>query len=211
MFLNSKGGLADINFEKEEQTLVRKYVPKNATVLELGARYGTVSCVISEVLDDPTRHVAVEPDASVIEALKINRESNRGQFHIYEGVVSRFNYVLKRFDPDEYGTYTEKSDQPSLNTLSLDKLQCKYNLKFDCIVADCEGFFPQFIEEFPWILDQVRVIIYEKDGVPWPKESYEKLDELLKSRNFTLVEAIPHPKWKNNPTYNSAWVKTFGS
>jgi precorrin-6B methylase 2 len=87
MFVNSKGENVYYDLEKDEQFLARTYVPKNATVLELGARYGTVSCIISEVLDDPTRHVAVEPDSSVIEALEKNRDNNGGKFHIYNGVV----------------------------------------------------------------------------------------------------------------------------
>lgn len=43
------GTPVDTSYEAEEQFLVRTYLPKDAHVLELGARYGTVSCVISEV------------------------------------------------------------------------------------------------------------------------------------------------------------------
>jgi hypothetical protein len=68
-FVDRNNEPANVDYEAEEQFLVRKYIPKDANVLELGARYGTVSCVISEILDDPTHHVAVEPDHSVIEAL----------------------------------------------------------------------------------------------------------------------------------------------
>ena len=68
-FVNRDGSEVDIDFEKEEQMLIRTYIPSDATVLEMGARYGTVSCVISQVLNDPTKHVAVEPDSTVIEAL----------------------------------------------------------------------------------------------------------------------------------------------
>ena len=75
-FVDRNNEPANVDYEAEEQFLVRKYIPKNANVLELGARYGTVSCVISEILDDPTHHVAVEPDHSVIEALTKNRDSN---------------------------------------------------------------------------------------------------------------------------------------
>ena len=209
-FLNSSNDPVDIDFEKDEQMLVKKYIPHDGTVLELGARYGTVSCLITSILDDPTRHVAVEPDSSVIEALEKNRDRNGGKFHIFNGVVSNKNFTLKRLDCCEYGTYTEESDVPSLCSLSLDKLQNKYNLKFDCLVADCEGFFPQFIDENTWVLDQVRVIIYEKDGIPWDGPRYEALDRVLTEKGFVLLESIPHPKWKNNPTYNSAWVKTSG-
>ena len=98
-FIDREGNPANIDYEKEEQFLVRKYLPKDAQVLELGARYGTVSCVISEVIQDPTKHVAVEPDPSVIEALTKNRRENGGKFHIYEGVISRNGYELQFIDP----------------------------------------------------------------------------------------------------------------
>ena len=73
-FVNRDGSEVDIDFEKEEQMLIRTYIPSDATVLEMGARYGTVSCVISQVLNDPTKHVAVEPDSTVIEALTENKK-----------------------------------------------------------------------------------------------------------------------------------------
>ena len=63
---------------------------KDVTVLEMDARYGTVSCVISKVLNDPTKHVAVEPDSTVIEALTENKKNNNGQFFIYNGVISKY-------------------------------------------------------------------------------------------------------------------------
>ena len=110
-FVDRNNEPANVEYEAEEQLLVRTYIPKDARVLELGARYGTVSCVISEVLDDPTQHVAVEPDQSVIEALQKNRDANGGKFHIFEGVVSKKGYELAfidpKFDLHEYGTYTK--------------------------------------------------------------------------------------------------------
>ena len=70
-FLTRDGTDVDMDFEKEEQLLIRTYIPNDAVVLEMGARYGTASFAISEVLDDPSRHVAVEPDSTVIEAVFI--------------------------------------------------------------------------------------------------------------------------------------------
>src|SRR6056300_408093 len=94
-FIDREGNPANTDYEKEEQFLVRTYLPRDAQVLELGARYGTVSCVISEVLQDPTKHVAVEPDPSVIEALLHNREENGGKFHIFNGIVSEHGCELQ--------------------------------------------------------------------------------------------------------------------
>jgi len=214
-FVNAEGNPVDINFEKEEQTLVRKYVPRNATVLELGARYGTVSCVISEVLADPTRHVAVDPDSSIIGALEKNRDANGGKFHIFNGVVSNKKYELVRHNKPyefiEYSTSTVENSEGSLNTASLQEIQDRYSLKFDCIVADCEGFVCDFFDENIWFLDQVKTIIFEKDGSPWEffKERYDHLEKLFIEKGFQRVFSIPHipPHAQNNPHFHNVWVK----
>lgn len=212
-YLDRDGKPVDVDFEKEEQMLVRKYIPTDACVLEMGARYGTVSCVLSQVLDDPTRHVAVEPDQTVIEALENNRKNNNGQFHIYNGVVSAHGYQLNRIDPKynhhEYGTYTKKSETPDVNNMSFDDLQSKYNIHFDCIVADCEGFFYDFVKENLAHLKKMRVIIYEQDGTPWSEmvPRYNELDTILETQGFRLVHTVPHPEYENNPRLHNVWER----
>ena len=208
---------ATVEYEAEEQFLVRKYIPKDAKVLELGARYGTVSCVLSEVLDDPTQHVAVEPDSSVIEALTKNRDTNGGKFHIFEGVVSKKGYELAfidpKFDLHEYGTYTKETDTPTIKNMTLEDLSVTYDIKFDCIVADCEGFFCDFVDENREAIKNMRVIIYEQDGIPWPTfmEKYKTLDVTLTSCGFKRIHTIPHPKYENNPHFHNVWVKELNN
>jgi hypothetical protein len=46
-FIDRDGQPVDVSFEKEEQMLVKKYIPPDATVLEMGARYGTLFFVRS--------------------------------------------------------------------------------------------------------------------------------------------------------------------
>ena len=216
-FIDRDGNPANTEYEKEEQFLVRKYLPKNAQVLELGARYGTVSCVISEVLEDPTKHVAVEPDPSVIEALLYNRGENGGKFHIFNGIVSEHGCDLHFIDPKyefhEYGTYTKPSENPTVKNMTLQGIEKMYDVKFDCIVADCEGFFYDFVKENIDSLAKMRVLIYEQDGIPWDEMSkkYQELDKILNSSGFTRVYTIPHPKYENNPHFHNVWVKDLGN
>ena len=213
MFIDRNGNPVNYDFEKEEQMLVRKYLPRNASVLELGARYGTVSCTISEILEDPTRHVAVDPDTSVIEALEKNRNMNGGKFHIFNGVVSENGFSIKCTDSKlefaEYGTYTVKSDSPNIDNISLKDLQMKYNLEFDYLVADCEGFLYDFIKENEWFLDQITGIIYEQDGTPWEAMvlKYRELDDIFKRHNFEIIHTIPHPLYANNPRLHNVLKK----
>jgi FkbM family methyltransferase len=213
-FLTRDGTDVDMDFEKEEQLLIRTYIPSDAVVLEMGARYGTASFAISEVLDDPSRHVAVEPDSTVIEALTGNRDRNGGKFHIFEGVVSKYGYkidvnVVPDYKYYDYGTYTKPSDEPTVNNLAFNEIENKYNLKFDCIVADCEGFFYDFVKENEECLDRMRVIIYEQDGTPWSEMiiKYKELDTILESHGFKVTHAIPHPEYENNPRLHNVWVK----
>ncbi len=216
-FVDRDGHQANVEYEAEEQFLVRKYIPKDAKVLELGARYGTVSCVLSEVLDDPTQHVAVEPDSSAIEALTKNRYANGGKFHIFEGVVSEKGYELAfidpKFDLHEYGTYTKETDTPTIKNMTLEDLSVTYDIKFDCIVADCEGFFCDFVDENREAIKNMRVIIYEQDGIPWPTfmEKYKTLDVTLTSCGFKRIHTIPHPKYENNPHFHNVWVKELNN
>lgn len=212
-FVDRDNQPVNVEYEAEEQFLVRKYIPRDASVLELGARYGTVSCVISDILDEPTRHVAVEPDHSVIEALKKNRVNNNGAFRIFEGVVSSKGYELAFIDPKfdlyEYGTYTKETDHPTIKNVSLRTLSEMYGIEFDCVVADCEGFFCDFVEENPDAIQNMRVIIYEQDGIPWSDyaEKYETLNVTLTSYGFKRIHTIPHPKYTNNPHFHNVWVK----
>ena len=83
MFVNHLGEIIDIDrFEREEQDLAREYICPSDIVLELGARYGTVSCVINNALSTKKHHVAVEPDSRVWDALEQNRKHHKADFHI---------------------------------------------------------------------------------------------------------------------------------
>lgn len=46
-----------LQVERKEQILAEQYIQPDDCVLELGARYGTVSCVINKKLNDKTRQV----------------------------------------------------------------------------------------------------------------------------------------------------------
>lgn len=161
-YLNERGLVIDhyVN-ERDEQNMVKKYLPKDARVLELGARYGTVSCLISSILTDPSKHVAVEPDASVLPALIYNKLRHGGKFNIVTGVVSR---TPMAFDPTcGYGNYTYRSDTPMVESFTLEEMEKRYDVSFNCLVADCEGFMEQFLKENMEFISRLDMVIFEAD------------------------------------------------
>ena len=62
--------------EKPEQDLAQQYIKENDIVFELGARYGSVSCIINSKLKCKTNQVVVEPDERVWNALERNKIAN---------------------------------------------------------------------------------------------------------------------------------------
>jgi FkbM family methyltransferase len=199
-FLDKRGGRIDVaKFEVDEQLLTSKYVPKNAHVLELGARYGTVSYVINSNLDDPTKHVAVEPDVSVVAALIHNKLVNRSKYNIVVGAVSRkpLQFNILAFDElGGYGNFTTPTENIShVETFTVEELEKRYDVSFNCLVADCEGFLEQFLDENPDFPNKLDTVIFESDS---PERcNYEKVKEIL-------AQAGLHPVVDG---FQSVWIR----
>ena len=173
------------NNEATEQTIARTYIKDDDVVLELGARYGTVSCAINEKLRIKTNQVSVEPDDTVISALEINRATCNAGFHIYHGFISRRKMGLIL---DGYSTrqvVDDKSNSTSEASSTLEELQAQYSLKFNVLVADCEGCLCKFLEENPDFLNQLRLVTFEKD-MPHMCD-YVGISKMLLDRGFNLI------------------------
>jgi FkbM family methyltransferase len=194
IFLNEHGRKIDINkFETVEQSQTEHYITEDSVVLELGARYGTVSCVINKKLKNKFNQVSVEPDSSVWECLEKNMQVNGCKFNLIKGVISMHPLELVNV-PYGYGNTTIKSESSSLAKYTLDQVEQQYNLSFDTLVADCEGFLGQFFEENPRLYEQLKLVIFEKDN---PTNcNYTSILENLKTYGFTNLVSGFHEVWK---------------
>lgn len=153
-------------YERDEQLIVAKYITEKDTVLELGARYGSVSCIINKIIENKSNQVSVEPDPGVWDVLEKNMKINGCDFHIFKGIISSKNYSLKL---NGYGSTIDINDSitkmQSVNTpnISLENLQNNLGLRFNVLVADCEGFLETFLNENPILYKQLDKIIFECD------------------------------------------------
>jgi hypothetical protein len=183
-------------WEKREQIHANAFVEPDDVVLELGARYGSVSVVINRKLNNPLNHVAVDPDDRIWDSLDRNREVNGCKFHILKGVISKNPVKLAELDDcDGYGTTSVQTTEPtSVKSYTLEEVQEMYGLKFTTLVADCEGFLGTFFEENPWIYDQLNTVLYEQDYVD--KCDYDLIAKNLKEHGFTNLWYGSHLVWK---------------
>lgn len=86
--------LVDIkNIEKREQELVKENIKEDDIVLELGARYGSVSCIINSKLSNKNNQVSVEPDERVWNALEKNKKINNCGFNIVKGFIGKKKWI----------------------------------------------------------------------------------------------------------------------
>jgi FkbM family methyltransferase len=151
--------------EKYEQDLANKYISPNDVVLELGARYGSVSCTINNKLYNKKNQLVVEPDSRVWSSLEYNREINKCEFSILKGFISKKKLDLVNLDVcmNGYGSTSTENINTRINSYSLEEVKKIYGLNFNVLVADCEGFLEEFLDENPEIYDTIRLIIFEAD------------------------------------------------
>lgn len=163
--------------EVPEQQLAVWYVQPSDVVLELGARYGSVSCVVNAKLADPTMHVAVEPDSTVWKALETNKEKNGAKFRIFKGTVGLKGTVMGV--SQGYGTqFVEATDGGT--TLSHSTV-ADFGLPFNVLIADCEGCLPGFFRDFPEMYDQLSTVMFEADA----GADYSGVRQQLQTHGFT--------------------------
>lgn len=216
MLYNEYDGLLS-DFEKHiedaSRLLVKKYVSPHMNVLELGARYGSVSIYIDRLLNDAkVQQVSVEPDAKVMSALQKNRHINYCSFNIYNGTISKkelyMSYNGCGWENKTYEHPPNHLECCKINTITLEDLQKKFNIKFNCLVADCEGFLLEFLLENLAFLDQLDVIIYEEDcSANHPINNtyidYDIVTQILINNNFVMKENIVD----NIGLNNKCWTK----
>lgn len=168
--------------EKPEQDLANKYVKKNDIVLELGARYGSVSCIVNKKLANKYNQVVVEPDKNVWNALEYNKKVNNCKFHIVKGFISNKKLGLTG---EGYGATSLEQKNSSIPSYTLSEIQKKYKLKFNVLIADCEGCLETFLDDNSFLYNNLRMIIFEADNPD--KCNYDKIRQNLSKFNFKNI------------------------
>jgi FkbM family methyltransferase len=183
--------------ERKEQMLCEEYLNESCVVLELGARYGTVSCVIEKTIKNGKNLVVVEPDSRVWDALEKNRNANSCSFEIVRGFVSAKPRVLENLDSHKgYGALSKEATESNIPSYTLSQIQEKSGLVFNTLVADCEGFLETFLDENIFLYNQLKIVIFEKD---YPEScNYEKIQKELLKNGFIQIVSGFRECWKKS-------------
>jgi FkbM family methyltransferase len=179
--------------ELPEQKMAFTYLTGNEKVLEIGGNIGRNALLINYILNNSDNYVVLEADEDIAHKLCENRDNNNMNFHIESSALSKRS-LITRADImfNEYvisnSNTIESDDLPEgykrVTSITLDKLNKKYDIKFDTLVIDCEGAFFYILQDFPEILNGIKLIIMENDYDDINKKKF--IDSQLKSQNFRL-------------------------
>ena len=163
--------------EWDEWAMVRALLGPHRRVLEMGARFGTTSCVIASVLNNSGRLVSVEPDQSVHHSLLANRDSHHCRFDVVAGTVGMDAAVsVLRVHPKlgGYGTLTSaasssnKTVGPLVDNLPIAELERQAGYQFDTLLLDCEGCIQNVLGHAEGVafLERLDLLLIEEDATP---------------------------------------------
>jgi FkbM family methyltransferase len=193
--------------EWDEWMMVNALVPQNAPVLELGARFGTTSCVLARATNNSGRVLAVEPDSKAHAMLQANRDAHGCNFAIWKGTVASQPLVVAS---KHYATDTRPARRHEAAVPNADwrQLEARLGAPFDTALIDCEGCIEHtFSGRMAPLLHQLRLVLIEADGTV----DYERWYARLRHAGFSRVwrsrdTFMPSEEWSRNITH-SAWQR----
>ncbi len=180
--LNEYDEPVNLNMEFIEQQLMKHYIKPDDKVLELGARYGSVSITTNKILKDKKSHYVVEPDKKVWDCLERNMKANNTEFNIIKGVIGKNKVEINGHG---YASHTIVSDKSDIDNYELP------NVNFNVLIADCEGYLETFYDENFDLFNNLRMVIFETDR---PEAcDYDKIIKGLLDMGFIIKQKIPEP------------------
>mmetsp|Transcript_101132 Transcript_101132/g.184592 ORF Transcript_101132/g.184592 Transcript_101132/m.184592 type:complete len:269 (+) Transcript_101132:2-808(+) len=179
---------ASCTIESNSRNMVRQWLSPNATVLEVGARYGSVACVIAAMQHQSGKVVAVEPDPVVWAALDKNLQTHSCNVKVLKGVVGTTPVTIEKMG---YGTRTHNCTNcgavQTIPAYPLAQVEQTFGMHFDTFVVDCEGCFPTLLHQNPQLVQQAKLIIVEAHTDRPEDGEVQSVQQLVQNGGFQLV------------------------
>ena len=140
-------------YEGAEMRFVRKYLPKNLDVVELGGSIGVISSLIGKTMGPGKRLHVVEADDKLIPSIRINVSLNNPDvdFGVIHGAISythsgaetttRFYSSEHNTGGNKYGSHNGAKEQFAIDVpvLSLSEVLIRQGVDRFSLVSDIEG------------------------------------------------------------------------
>ena len=176
--------------EWKEVRAVKKYLPADAKVLELGGGLGILAAIVNRRLTDPSAHCVVEPQPALQNVINRNKALNNSQFHLIHGVMGTPGKTTIHLRPNPMGAGLLRPTGQSVevDAFSFDQIRTKADCDFDTILMDIEGGEYALLagKEFP--LDGIKLLIIELHPKIIGTEKCTEIRDALTARGFARIE-----------------------
>jgi FkbM family methyltransferase len=205
--------------EGDMWTMVRALLDPNLAVLELGARYGTTSCVLAAQTRNSGRVVSVEPDPRAHVVLQENLHRHSCSVGVFRGTIGHTTQVIAENPRQPNQTYelrtrpfSTASDSLArrLDRLTASELERFTGLRFGSLVVDCEGCLDDaFADDWLTRRSAVELIILELDA---PRRiSYTKWHAKLEDHGFQRIWRLEDAMYGGSGTGHVAYHRSLRS
>jgi len=164
-----KSKLHTYNWESHEVAAL-VHLPADATVLELGGCLGIVSLFIGKKLQDPSRHVVLEPNPRLIPHMERIKNDNGASYTILNNYLGAVSGEIKPFSlhPDHImggrlGALPHR-EVVEVSGRTYRDLEAEKGFKFDSVIMDIEGGeYDLYRQEFfsPEMVNKMRFLMIE--------------------------------------------------
>ncbi len=183
-------------YEHEEREAIRRFVPPDLPVVELGGSQGIVACITNRFLKNKKLHVVVEANSSVLPLLTRNRDRNRCEFEIVQAAAGIPRETV-RFFPDENplksSALVEGSHYNDVSCISLNEIVHRRGFHGCTLICDIEGAEIGLIEaEIDVLCDRFKLLIVEFHPGISGVDTVRRTLNLLINRKFEVIWSKRH-------------------
>jgi FkbM family methyltransferase len=180
--------------ELEERVLLRRYLPLDLPVVELGGGLGVISCMANRKLAQPDRHVVVEAIPSVAALLERNRDLNRCQFKVINAALAYGSSTITfRVRPSFVGSRItdELGTEVSVPAVTLGQIADEAGFDSFSLICDIEGAEANLVShELRLIADRAAFILVEIHPNILGQQGADRVVEEIMGAGFKLAERV---------------------
>lgn len=177
-------------YEREERTLLDRYLPDGVDVVELGGGTGFISCYVNQMLGSNATHVVVEANPTLVPLIETNCRANDAECLIRNAAYSpsEGTVTFVASDAFESGRVDRSAaDGTEVESVSLRRLLEETNVDEFALVADIEGGeFDMFDAEMDVIGNRCVLMVVEFH--PESSDQLARAFERIEGSGFSLVD-----------------------
>jgi len=151
--------------EEDIYNVLGDIIEEDDVVLEVGSRYGAVSCALSEAMGNNGKLITVEADPDTWDIHQYNKLSHSCSSYSVCGVLGEEDMVVLN-TTQHYAKRTSadpEAEGVTVKHFTWDDIEAETGLTINTLVIDCEGCLFDLIDTYKHKFKQVNKIILEND------------------------------------------------